>query len=211
MPKLYYTPTSCGGSNFIAAYVAGLNLECEQVVLATHTTASGVDFYSINPKGNVPCIVLDDGTILNENAATLQYIVDNATTTKVGAPYGTSDRYKLQNTLSYISSEFHGSIGHLFYVKADTMPEVNEYVRTKLATKLKYMENNLVNGGKKFLVGDSFTVADSYAHIVLSWVGYLNVDLTPYPNLKAYYDGICAIPAVAAAKARMDVSPATVL
>lgn len=76
MPKLYYTSTSCGAANFISAFVAGVRLETEQVTLATHTTASGADFYTINPKGNVPAIVLDDGTVLNENAATLQWISD---------------------------------------------------------------------------------------------------------------------------------------
>jgi hypothetical protein len=77
MPKLYYTPTSCGMANFISAVAAGVKIDCEQVNLATHRTAVGdVDFYTINPKGNVPTIVLDDGTVLNENAATLQYIAD---------------------------------------------------------------------------------------------------------------------------------------
>ena len=72
--KLYYTATSCGAASFIAAHTAGLNLDTEQVNLSTHTTTSGKDFYKINPKGNVPALVLDDGTVLNENAAVLQYM-----------------------------------------------------------------------------------------------------------------------------------------
>lgn len=77
MVKLYYTPTSCGMANFISAVHAGVKIDCEQVNLSTHrTTAGDVDFYTINPKGNVPTLVLDDGTVLNENAATLQYIAD---------------------------------------------------------------------------------------------------------------------------------------
>ncbi len=66
MPKLYYTPTSCGAASFLAANIAGLTLECETIDLGSHKTASGADFYTINPKGNVPAIVLDDGTLLNE-------------------------------------------------------------------------------------------------------------------------------------------------
>ena len=73
MPKLYYTPTSCGAASFISAYVAGLSLEAETVNIGTHVTASGADFYAINPKGNVPTIV-DGKTVLNENVATLSYI-----------------------------------------------------------------------------------------------------------------------------------------
>ena len=76
MPKLYYTPTSCGAASFIAAHIAGLNWEAEQVDLGTHQTSSGADFYAINIKGNVPAVVLEDGTVLNEGSAVLQYIAD---------------------------------------------------------------------------------------------------------------------------------------
>jgi hypothetical protein len=76
MTKLYCTFTSCGAASFIAARVAGVTIDVESVNIGTHVTASGVDYYSINPKGNVPCLVLDDGTMLNEGAAVLQYITD---------------------------------------------------------------------------------------------------------------------------------------
>jgi len=126
MVKLYYTSSSCGASNFIAAFVAGVTIDCESVDLSTHLTASGVDFYTINPKGNVPCLVLDDGKILNENAATLQYIADLAPG-KVAPVVGTVDRAVLQNALSYISGELHGSIGPLFN------PSISADVRTVLS------------------------------------------------------------------------------
>ena len=73
---LYYTPTSCGAASFIAAHKGGVNLKCEQINLKTHKTSSGVDFYTINPKGNVPSIVFDNGKVLNENTAVLQFIAD---------------------------------------------------------------------------------------------------------------------------------------
>ena len=76
LPKLYYTSSSCGAASFIAAYTAGVNLETEQVDLRTHKTVSGRNYYEINPKGNVPALVLEDGTLLNEGAAVLQYIAD---------------------------------------------------------------------------------------------------------------------------------------
>ena len=76
MVKLYYTPTSCGAASFIAAVAAQVPLQTEQVDIKEHKTASGANFYDINPKGNVPALVLDDGTVLNENVAVLQYIAD---------------------------------------------------------------------------------------------------------------------------------------
>ncbi len=76
MPKLYYTPFSCAATCFISAFTAQVQLECEQIDISTHLTASGVDYFTINPKGNVPCLVMDDGTVLNENLPVLQYIID---------------------------------------------------------------------------------------------------------------------------------------
>jgi len=76
MPKLYYTPHSCGAASFTAAFTAGLKWESEIVDLAAKKTASGADFYSINPKGNVPTLVLDSGYVINENVASLTYITN---------------------------------------------------------------------------------------------------------------------------------------
>ena len=76
MPKLYYTPVSCGAASFIAAFTAGLNLQTEQVNLKDHVTSSGQNFFEVNPKGNVPALVLDDVTLLNEGASVLQFIAD---------------------------------------------------------------------------------------------------------------------------------------
>jgi len=76
MPKLYYTPVSCGAASFIAAVAAGVHFETEKVDMTTRLTSSGVDFKTINPKGNVDAFVFDDGTIINESAAMLQYVAD---------------------------------------------------------------------------------------------------------------------------------------
>ena len=206
MVKLYYTTTSCGAASFIAALTAGVQLDVEQVDLYTHKTSSGADYYSINPKGNVPALILDDGTVLNEGAAVLQWIADQAPG-KVAPENGTTGRYLVQNTLNYIASEVHPSIGHLFYPNSDA---IKEYIKGKAAAKLTYLENTLI-GDKKFVVGDSFTIADSYLYIVLSWTAYVGVDLTPFPKVKTYFDNIGTLENVKAAHARMAENPATVL
>ena len=111
-----------------------------------------------------------------------------------------------QQALNYVASEVHTSIGGLFN------PAHTEETRAfthKLAQKrLTYLENELLKGGKQFLVGDSFTIADSYLYIVLSWTGYVGIDLTPYPAVKAYYEGIGALEGVRAAHALIATSPA---
>ena len=108
MVKLYYTPTSCGASSFICAFTSKLNFDCEIVDLTTHKTESGIDFYSINPKGNVPCIVMENGNILNENISCLEYIADLSYKNYVNLapPSESSERYQLSQILSFIASEF---------------------------------------------------------------------------------------------------------
>ena len=123
----------------------------------------------------------------------------------------TTERYLVQQALNWVASELHAACGPLF--APGLSPEVTEFLVKRLADKYKKLNDlaSLLGGGKKYLVGDSFTVADSYCYIVVSWAPYLKVDLTPYPNVKAYFDGIAALPNVQAAHKRMGESPATVV
>jgi glutathione S-transferase len=138
----------------------------------------------------------------------VSHSADKATTTKVIPAAGTVERYAVIGALSYISSEVHGNFAHLFNPSLD--PIVQTYARGNLDRKLKYVNDVLV-GEKTFVVGDSFTVADSYLYIALSWAGYVNVDLSPFPNVVRYYDGIKAMESVQAAHERMATSPSTTL
>jgi len=200
MVKLYYTPTSCGASSFICAFISKLNFDCEVVDLMTHKTESGVDFYSINPKGNVPCIVLNNGDILNENIACLEYIADSAYKKHVIlAPFSqTPERYQLSQILSFIASELHATIGLLF--NPACTGNIREFVLNNFDRKMNYLEKNLLNDNKQYVFGNNFTIADSYLHIVLSWTGYVGIDLNKYQIVKNYYTNICNLSEVKDAK-----------
>ena len=208
MVELYYTPTSCGAANFIAAHKAGLigqqvhayEADIRNKVIKTGPK-QGQDFFKVNPKGNVPTVVLDDGTVLNENAATLQYIADLAPASKLAPPAGSNARYLLISKLSWISSELHASYGPLFRPLSD---EVKAFAVEKLKTKLDYLEKNELAHGKHFLLGDDFTVADSYLYIVLSWSGHIGIDLSAYPNTLKYFEYIKSLDFVQAAHAAMN-------
>ena len=155
-----------------------------QVDIGTHLTSSGVDYYTINPKGNVPCLVLDDGTILNENVATLQYIADQVPGT-VAPVAGTQERAVMQNALAYVASEVHATVAHLF--NKDLSADTRAYLVKKYASKLQYVNDHLL-ATKMTLTGTKFYVADAYLNIVLSWCPYVGVDLASYPNLIAYVE-----------------------
>jgi glutathione S-transferase len=206
MPKLYYTSTSCGAANFIAAKIAGLTIESEQVNIQTHQTSSGVDFYTVNPKGNVPTIVLDDGTILNENAATLVWIGDQDASHSILPPAGTVDRYLVHQALSYVGTEYHKTVGGLF--NPTISQDVRDYFTQASNTKLTFL-NDVFLKDKEFLVGGKLSVADLYLYICLSWSGYLNIDLTKYPVVEDYFKRIGALPGVVAAHEAMASNPPT--
>jgi len=206
--KLYYTPTSCGAASFIAAHKAGLHLDVEEVTLNTHKTASGADFYTINPKGNVPTIVLPDGTILNENVATLSWIADQNVSSGLAPQYGSQHRYKVLNLLSIIATELHPGIGGLFGAQTDDQKKM---VRARGEKALNYLEKNVLAGGKQFLVDDStLTVADLYAHIVLGWTAYVGIDLKPWPAVAAFLERVKAHPDVVAAQKVIATKPASI-
>jgi glutathione S-transferase len=125
----------------------------------------------VNPKGNVPTLVLADKTILNEGAATLQWIADQAPESKLAPANGTTARYVLINTLSYLATEVHATFGPLFGPGTD---EFKAAQKVKLAGKFKYVAEIL--GSKPFLTGDDFTVADAYLYVIIGWCGYVGVE-----------------------------------
>lgn len=214
MVKLYYSPTSCGAASFISAFISGIKIDCESVNLFNHRTASGIDFYTINPKGNVPCIVLDDGRILNENIACLEYIADIAQKSEqfknISPQNGTDDSYILKQHLSYIASELHATIGLFFNPDAGD-ETIRSFIMKNFEKKMSYLQLNLLSYEKTFLIENFLTIADIYLHIVLSWTHYIDIDLDNYPVAKSYYDKICSLEEIKLAKDRMNTNPETTL
>ena len=205
---LYYTPTSCGAASFIAAHRGGLDFDAYQVDLKTHTfqTASGAkDFYAVNPKGNVPCVVLADGTILNENVATLSWIADQNLSAKNAPANGTSERAALLNVLSFLASELHASFGLIF---GGQTPEQKAWGKQRVERALGLVEKWAL-ADKQYLVGGDLTVADLYAHIVIGWaeIPFIAVDLKPFPKTLAYLSRVRQHADVVAAQASIKTNP----
>jgi len=157
--------------------------------------AEGGDFTAVNSKGYVPALRLDDGQVLTENVAVLQYIADRKPEAKLAPPAGTMERYRLQEWLSFINSEIHKSFGPLF--NAEAKEETRQYARNLLAKRLSWLEGAM--GSRTFLMGESFTVADAYLFTVLSWGAHVGVDIAKWPAIKSYYERIAARPQVIAA------------
>jgi glutathione S-transferase len=204
--KLYYTTSSCGASSFMTAFITQLNLDCETVDLYTHKTHSGVDFYTINPKGNVPCIVLDDGTVLNENITCLEYLSDISKDLK--PKKDTTDYYKFNQILSFLATELHPAFG-LFFNPSSKDPVIRKFLENNLDKKMKYLQEKILHG--KYIYGDSLTTADLYCHIILSWTKYIDIDLSDYPVAYKYYNIISNLDHIKEANNRMKENPSTII
>ena len=190
--KLYYSPGACSLSPHIVATEAGLPVELEKVDLAKHQTASGKDFMTINPKGYVPTLQLDDGTILTEGPAIVQYLADQKPGSGLAPANGSVDRYKLQEWLNFIGTELHKNFGPLF--NPATPDAVKETSKANITKRLAYLNEQLAN--KQYLMGNHFTVADAYAFTIVNWTNFIKMDLKPYPNLVAYMQRVGSRPKV---------------
>jgi glutathione S-transferase len=190
--KLYFSPGACSLSPHIVLHEAGLEFSTEQVDLKTKQTASGADYRAINQKGAVPALQLKDGTVLTEGPAIVQYIADQAPQSQLAPAAGTLQRYQLMEWLNYISSEVHKSFSPLFNPAATD--DMKEAARSALAQRFTYLGRMLE--GRDYLMGSQFSVADAYLFTVLSWAGYVKLDLSGSPVLQSYLARVGARPAV---------------
>jgi glutathione S-transferase len=193
--KLYYAPGACSLAPHIVAREAGLALDLERVDLATrpHRTESDADFTTINPKGYVPALRLDDGGLLTEGVAIMQYLGDRAPHSGLVPPAGAVERYRLQEWLNFIGTELHKMFSPWLF-HPEYGEQAQEAARAKIAERLAFVDAHLAE--HPYLLGDRFTVADAYAFTVIGWARLTGVDLTPFTHLKGYLERIAARPKV---------------
>jgi glutathione S-transferase len=188
--KLYYMTGACSLASAISLLEAGLKFELVKVDRHTRKTADGLDFSDVNPKGYVPALRLDNGEVLTENVAVLQYIADRNPAAKLAPAAGTLERYRLVEWLGFISSEIHKSFTPLF--RKDLPEDGKQYSRKNLTLRLDYLQRVITN--RAFLMGEQFTVADAYLFTVLGWAKHVDVDIGP--QLERYVERIGARPHV---------------
>jgi len=201
--KLYYSPGACSLASHIALQEAGLPFATDKVDMRTRRTSDGRDFTTVNPNGYVPSLELDNGEVLNEVQAILQYVADLKPASHLAPPAGTMPRYRVLEWLSFISSELHKSFGPL--LRPGASEDVLAATREKLGRRLSHAANHLAS--RQYLVGEHFTIADAYLYTVLTWTRVAGLDLAAWPVLAAYRERIQHRPAVQAARAAEGLKP----
>jgi len=180
--KLYYAPGACSLSPHIVANEAGIALELVKVDTATKSIHRDGDYWDVNPKGYVPALELDDGEVLTEGPAIVQYLADLNPAARLAPANGTFARVRLQEMLNYITSEIHKSYSPLF--RPDVLPAVRDERLAYLRKRYALLERRLA--GRKYLFGEQFTIADAYLFAVTSWARSVKLDLAEFPNLQAF-------------------------
>jgi len=190
--KLYFSAGACSLSPHIVLREAGIPFELAAVDLRSKRLADGSDFRAINPKGYVPALQLDDGQLLTEGPAIVQYVADSKPESKLAPPAGTFERYRLQEWLTYIGTEIHKTYSTFFNPSATD--EMRSAAREHLSTRLDFVAKELE--AKPFLLGDTFTVADAYLYTVLRWSQFAGIDLSKWPSIQAFVERVSERPAV---------------
>jgi glutathione S-transferase len=180
--KLYYAPGACSLAPHIVAREAGYSLDMEKVDIPNKKTASGADYWKINPKGYVPALQLDDGQVLTEVGVICQYLADQKPESGLVPRMGTMERYHQMEALNFAATEVHKQIGALF--NPAITPEMKEVQVGVISRRLTALEKML--DGKQYIAGEAFTAADAYLFTVLNWAGMHKIDLAPWPNIQAY-------------------------
>jgi len=190
--KLYYSPGACSLSPHIVLLEAGLPFTLEKTDLKTKKTAAGGDYYKINSKGSVPALELDDGRVLTEGPAVVQYIADQKPDSGLAPRFGTFERYQLMEMLNYLGTEVHKGFHPLF--TPGSSPEAKAAAVEDLGKKFGWLSKRIPAG--KYLLGDRFTVADAYLFVMLRWMDFAKMDRGKWPALASYFDLLLSRPKV---------------
>jgi glutathione S-transferase len=189
--ELYFAPLACSLATRIALYEAGAEAAFTRVDTKTKRVADGSDFFAVNAMGQVPVLRTDDGELLTENPAVLQYVADRYPRSGL-APQGGFERYGLQQWLNFITSELHKGMGNFF--NPALTDDWRKAVTDRLGLRFDWLSKQLE--GKKYLMGDKFTVADAYLFVVLNWAGPSKFDMGKWPVLQEYHKRVAARPKV---------------
>jgi len=199
--KLFYKPGACSLASHIALQESGMDFSLVGVDLAKKQLENGEDYWQVNPKGQVPALLLDDNTLLTEGVAIMQYIADTKADRQLLAPAGSIARYRTLEWLNYIATELHKGFTPLF--RPDTPEDFKPTVRALLEKKLRYVDDALRDN--EWICGNRFTIADGYLFTVLRWARAVKLDISGLKNIEAYMARVAARPGVTAAMAAESI------
>ncbi|TDF37440.1 glutathione transferase GstA [Alteromonadaceae bacterium M269] len=185
--RLFYIQGACSLATHIILNEIDAEFNIESVDIENDRTASGLTYSTINPKQKVPALQLDSSEIITENIAILQYLADSHSDLDLAPAPGTLRRAKLDEYLSFASSEYHKAFGPLFSKHA-SVSEKQTAIRN-VESRLDYLDQ-LLAGCTQFVMGGGFTIADAYLFVISNWTHFVGIDLSRWNNVLAYVERI---------------------
>jgi glutathione S-transferase len=195
--KLYFSPGACSLASHIVLHETGIPFETEKTL-----TSNKEMLTSIHPKAYVPMLKMDNGEILTEGVAIMQYVADKKPEMNLMPKAGTTDRYRTQEWLNFVSTEIHKGFSLLFNANNLVTDETarnsfKEVAKKNLIKRFTWIDSELAK--KDYLMGANYTVADAYLFTCMSWGKHLAVDTSEFTNLAKWNARVFARPAVQAA------------
>lgn len=194
MLKLYYSPGACSLAPHIVSEELKIPVDLIKVDLKNKIYAGG-DFFKINPKGSVPTLQLDNGEVLTEAVAIMQYLADQNPAMQLMPQKNSWEHYKALEWLNFIATEIHKGFSPLW--KADNSDEVKAKAKDSLLKQIKYINSHLEKNN--FILGNTYSIADAYLFTVVNWAFFLKIDLSLYPSLLKFIERVKERPATVAA------------
>lgn len=197
--KLYYSPGACSLASHIVMEEAGAKYEATKVDLKTHTTEKGEEYAKISPKHQVPAMVMDNGQLMTEGVAIMQFVADQHPEKNLIPKWGTQERYRAIEWLNYVSTEIHKGLGSFFGIdrlvkNKEGNTEFRQSMKEAMSKKFNYLNDHFQKN--QFLLGNQFSVADAYLFTVTRWCNHLQVDLSKFPAVLSYMERVNNRPAV---------------
>ncbi len=187
--KLYFSPGACSFSPHVVLNELGLKFDLVKVDMKSKKLASGGDYTAVNPKGYVPALELDNGELLTEGPAIVQYLADMKPELGLAPKAGTVERYRLMEMLNFITTEIHKGFSPLF--NADGMvpskegnTQLRDFTKSRLGQRIGFLDGILAK--QPYLLGDKMTVADVYLMTCLRWSVYVGFDLSAWPAVTSF-------------------------
>ncbi len=188
--KLYYMPGACSLADHIVLEWIGKPYETHKLDRAE----TKADWYlKLNPAGAVPALE-DDGWVLTENIAILNFLADSHPESGLGGDGTPRSRALINRWLGFVNSDMHPAFKPLFgataYLEDEaTIERTREHARTTLRRMFESVDRRLA--GREWLA-DKRSIADPYLFVLIRWAGATGIDLDGLDNLAAFKDRMLA-------------------
>lgn len=197
---LYFAPGTCALAPHIALEWAGASYELEKVDLRSDA------YRAINPLGMVPAMLDGSSRLLTQADAILHYIARRFPEADLGAGEGLMAEFNLNETLAFLTGDFHPAFWPFFapqrfttHTDQESLDAVKTASYARIDRVMAHLDGML--DGQTYLVNQKRTVADPYAFAMCRWTQTMPRPWTQYPSIAAFMARMAADPGVQAAMA----------